>query len=79
MDRRDTSCSLKETLFLGTVRTTSFDILVDFAKITKDQLNDIGAARWTTEQHKAKSQDGDNIQFSSTFLLDLLVLSMAEY
>ena len=66
---------LQETLSDGTVRTTTFDILVDFPGITEAHLDDIGAARWSTDQQKAKSQDGDSIQFSSMVLLDLIVAS----
>ena len=66
---------LEETLSDGSTRSKTFDILVNFPEITEDQLNAIGAARWTTDVQKATSQDGDSIQFSSTVLLDLIVAS----
>ena len=68
---------LQETLSDGNVRSTTFDILVD-RRLPRDysteaHLNAIAAARWSTDQQraksKAKSQDGDSIQFSSTVLV----------
>ena len=49
---------LNETLSDSTSRTTTLNILDDFPEITESHPSAIGAARWSTDQQRVKSQDG---------------------